>query len=47
MLHFTRIAAAAVLALAAMAGTQADARTVEEAKASGTIRIGIQGDNCP
>ncbi|WEF23036.1 transporter substrate-binding domain-containing protein [Paracoccus sp. S3-43] len=47
MLQITRIVAAAALALAAVAGTQADARSVEEAKASGTIRIGIQGDNCP
>ncbi|WP_295042981.1 transporter substrate-binding domain-containing protein [uncultured Paracoccus sp.] len=47
MLHITRVAAAATLALAAVTGTQADARSVEEAKASGTIRIGIQGDNCP
>ncbi|MFC3629304.1 transporter substrate-binding domain-containing protein [Paracoccus angustae] len=47
MLHFTRIAAAGVLALAALSAAPADARSVEEAKASGTVRIGIQGDNCP
>lgn len=41
------LAAATALALVALSGTQADARTVEEAKASGSIRIGIQGDNCP
>ncbi|SNR44463.1 transporter substrate-binding domain-containing protein [Paracoccus sediminis] len=41
------LAAATALALAALSGTQADARTVEEAKASGSIRVGIQGDNCP
>ncbi|MBP1804204.1 transporter substrate-binding domain-containing protein [Rubellimicrobium aerolatum] len=35
-------------ALAVLAATQAaEARTVEEAKAEGTIRIGIQGDNPP
>ncbi|WP_347138677.1 transporter substrate-binding domain-containing protein [Paracoccus sp. SSK6] len=45
--RFTQIAAAAVLAVAVLSGTQADARSVEEAKASGTIRISIQGDNCP
>lgn len=39
------VLAAALLALA-LAGA-AQARTVEEAKASGTVRIGIQGDNCP
>lgn len=47
MLNFTRFAAATALAVIAVAGTSADARSVEDAKASGTIRIGIQGDNCP
>lgn len=40
------LALAAAVSLAAF-GDQAEARTVDEAKASGTIRIGIQGDNCP
>lgn len=43
-----RGAAALALALAIGAtGSIAQARTVEETKASGTLRIGIQGDNCP
>ena len=42
----TRIALAAAALALPLAG-MAEARTVEEAKASGTVRIGIQGDNCP
>lgn len=45
--RISSLAAPAVLALAGMAGSQAEARSVEETKASGTIRIGIQGDNFP
>jgi len=42
----TRAVLAAALLALPLAGT-AQARSVDEAKASGTIRIGIQGDNCP
>lgn len=35
------------LALALIAGTAAEARSLEEAKASGKLIVGIQADNCP
>ncbi|ARJ69718.1 transporter substrate-binding domain-containing protein [Paracoccus contaminans] len=37
----------AVAAAAAAAPDAAEARSLEEAKASGTLRVGIQADNCP
>ncbi|MTH36530.1 transporter substrate-binding domain-containing protein [Paracoccus limosus] len=42
-----RMALAGGIALAALIAQDAQARSVEDTKASGTIRIGIQGDNCP
>lgn len=41
------LAALAVAALALIAGPAAEARSLDEAKASGTLRIGLQADNCP
>ncbi|MDT1061039.1 transporter substrate-binding domain-containing protein [Paracoccus sp. CPCC 101403] len=43
----SRVALVAGLALAGLFAQGAQARTVEDTKAAGTIRIGIQGDNCP
>lgn len=42
-----RLALAGGLALAALCAQGVQARSVEATKQSGTIRIGIQGDNCP
>ncbi len=41
------LAAAAIIALAPLTGGAASARSLEEAKASGAIIVGIQGDNSP
>ncbi|WP_347269036.1 transporter substrate-binding domain-containing protein [Paracoccus sp. (in: a-proteobacteria)] len=41
------MALAGGIALAALFAQDAQARSVEDAKAAGTVRIGIQGDNCP
>ena len=44
---FARLLSGAAVIAALALPLAAQARTVEEAKASGTVRIGIQGDNCP
>ncbi|MBB1496548.1 transporter substrate-binding domain-containing protein [Paracoccus sp. MC1862] len=44
---FSRLLSGTALMAALALPLAAQARTVEEAKASGTIRVGIQGDNCP
>ena len=44
---FARLLSGAAMIAALALPLAAQARTVEEAKASGTVRIGIQGDNCP
>lgn len=49
-LRTKRFRGPAAIAIALSLGafsTAADARSVEDTKAAGTIRIGIQGDNCP
>lgn len=43
----TLTAIAATLALSAALSTAADARSLEDAKASGKLIVGIQADNCP